>query len=347
MASTERSTSFPAQDLILEEEARPQRSCRLRMLEYEPGTGRTGQLAVPGTVTFFLGRHGSPLLAEVEKAIAGNSKVDRALLERVYGSVGKLKPETLPLAERVRILREQPVLAEIRYGGKTLASHLFTTGEDDLTIVVCPYNGGRLAKEGFTLVERAREESIPGLEALAVVRTPPLTRIEKAAARKVPADQRELNVGVAINEGFPEFVALFLLGIVLGAAVWNLVDHVVGGHGDQGQAGQGDVGAHGDAGQGQGDAGQGAAGQGDAGQGDAGQGDAGQGDAGQGDAGQGDAGQGDAGQGAGEGEGGGFVVPGELFQFTNLSAEEIARLGPVGSAQKLLSVRRQMLLGQR
>ena len=298
------------------EESRAQRTRKLKVLSYAPASNRGLQLTPPGSVTFFIARKSASILEAVRTAVGRGGKVDRRLLTRLYEPMARLRPRAL--AERSAIVKSQPVLAEIRYGGKSLATHLYVNG-DDATIVVCPYNGGRFAADGFSLVEYVADGADSALDVAVVARVPPLSKVERAAIDKVAAEDRAINVGPGISEGFPEYIALFLLAVVVGAGVWAAVEHVtnyVNEHNHQNAA----AGDHQDAGQQ--DAGDHAQDFGDAGQGD--------------------------GQAEGEAqpqaEGERFGLGAELFALAGLTAEEIAKFGPAASASKLVALRRVALL---
>lgn len=176
----------------LEAESRPMRCSPIEILEYTPSSGDPArQLAGPGTVTLFLARKGSPVLDEIRAAASGGQ--DQQLTARLRAQSKGRTP--LPLNRALEMLKAQPVFADVRYGGLTLASNYFVPGDAACSAVVLPYNGGRLARQGFTLVEHWRAADDSPLQAVALLHAPPLTAAEKAALEQVPADQLELNVG--------------------------------------------------------------------------------------------------------------------------------------------------------
>src|SRR5207237_7290422 len=80
-----------------------------------------------------------------------------------------------------------------------------------------PYNGGRLARGGFTLAEHPRTEEDTSLDVLVLRNTPPLSKAERSALTKVPAEQRELNVGTGPGE--VACVTLVVAAVVVEAAI--------------------------------------------------------------------------------------------------------------------------------
>jgi hypothetical protein len=75
-------------------------------------------------------------------------------------------------------------------------------------LAVLPYNGGRLPKTAFTLVEHYRDGDDAALDVVLLWHIPPLSRAEVAALRQAPSDQLELNVGHLGPEGACSVVAL-------------------------------------------------------------------------------------------------------------------------------------------
>ncbi len=176
-------------------ESRATRTSKLTVVDYRQPADGDLALVAPGTVTAFVGRAGSGSLAELRKALAGDVKVARALIARLTKQLERRKPMALSAA--VEVLGKQPVFAEIRYGGRALASNLFVPAGLDLCVVAMPYNGGRVAAAGFALVEFLADDGDGALEALIVTSAPDLTAAERAALRLVPADQIGSNIGRA------------------------------------------------------------------------------------------------------------------------------------------------------
>lgn len=130
----------------------------------------------------------------------------RVLLEKGQGGAAEAKEILTKKIDRglwttsreyVDRLVNEPVYAEIRYAGESLHKGLFVPQGLDVVSTVFPYNGGRLAPEGFSLVERFRGGTTDELEALIVRSAPELTEAEKVALHNVPPDQLVNNVGPA------------------------------------------------------------------------------------------------------------------------------------------------------
>jgi hypothetical protein len=198
-----------------EVEKRPIRYRRLEVVDYTPTNPKSeAQLAAPGTITVFLSRRGNPILGEIREAISGKDGSDEHLAVRIAELFKERTP--IPLAEAVKVLQEQPVFGEIRYGTAVLASNLFVPNDLDVGVVVFPYNGGRLISKGFTFVEHYLEKEDVSIDVLVMRYAPPLSRAEAAALRQVPANQRELNVGsLGVAANTVEIVLMVILYMLL------------------------------------------------------------------------------------------------------------------------------------
>lgn len=220
----------PAENALLatfadEDEARATRTSPIEVTNLVIGRDDRDQvLALPGTVTFYLGYRGSAAMATLRQlAQAPAAKPPAADLKKLLALPPREK--RVNEDEAVQAIRREPVLADIRYAGKTLVSRVLIAQKTKLTVAVCPYNGGRLNASSFSLVERVKEGRAEALDAVAIICAPPLTAAEQAAVDKVRAEESEMNIGVALSERMCETIGLFLLGIVAGAAVWAAVDH--------------------------------------------------------------------------------------------------------------------------
>jgi len=223
----------PADNAVLatfvdEEESRATRTSPIEATQLDISRDNRDKqvLGLPGTVTFYLGYRGSPAMATLRQLVKTPATSPPA------ADVKKLlalppRDARVTKDEAVRAIKREPVLADIRYAGKTLVSRVLAQ-KTKLTVAVCPYNGGRLNSSAFSLVEHVKDGRTEALDAVAIVCAPPLTAAEKAAADKVRAEESEMNIGVALSERMCETIGLFLLGIVAGAAVWAAVDHFVG-----------------------------------------------------------------------------------------------------------------------
>jgi hypothetical protein len=180
----------------LETEGRPYRVKPLEVIDYETDLYAEGTLLVrSGSIGLFAAPKGSALLDEVRRAATAGDGSDREVAQRIREQF--IDRKMLPIDEAVRLLIDQPVFASMRYGGRTLATSIFTPPGADIAAVAMPYNGGRLASDGFSLVEHYREDSGAELDAFVLRHAPALTRAESAALDKLPAEMLEMNVGNA------------------------------------------------------------------------------------------------------------------------------------------------------
>jgi hypothetical protein len=181
------------QDLIrFEAEAREIRLTKLETLENRLGD----KFHIPGSIIVFVGRHGTPALATVRKAMSG----DAASFEAVSGTIRKQfqNGKQMGLEDLAKTAVASPVFADLRYAGVTLNTGIFLPQGVDLAPIVLPYNGGELAAEGFTLAEHILQGAKDGLEAVAVVTHPKLSKAELASLTRVDPSQLSLNVGSAM-----------------------------------------------------------------------------------------------------------------------------------------------------
>lgn len=193
-----------AQDLVnemqvafRETESRGVRTRKLPVSAVKRSAAKKPALAPPGSITVYLGRQGSRGLDAVRKALdEGGGDAAQQVFERMRKQLGDRRQVTV--REAIEMMVKEPVFAELRYGGATVASHLFVPKGLDVVALVFPYNGGALASEGFVLVEHVREGAGEGLDAVVVRNDPVLTEVEKAALKLVPRDQLVRNVGVSM-----------------------------------------------------------------------------------------------------------------------------------------------------
>ena len=149
-------------------------------------------LALPGTACVFVTRAGSSWADEIRSAATGGGSAARELRGRIAEQAAAFP--NLPAEEFADELVQQPVYADIRHGGTTLATGISLLNGLDVKGVVFPYNGGELAPGGFVLVEHVVPGSGEALQAIAVLARPQLTSAEEAALSAVPPDQLEMNV---------------------------------------------------------------------------------------------------------------------------------------------------------
>jgi hypothetical protein len=175
-----------------EREDRPLRYTTVPFIDYRPKGESRISLAPAGSVMVYVGHKGSSTLKKIREAAQAGDGSDVKVAEELY----KLYKDTPLLSPHraFQILRAQPVIASIRYGGRTLATNVMLRPEFDTVFVASPFNGGRLRPDELTLVEHYKENSKDSLEAVAIRRAPNLTAAERAALEQVPSDQLEGNL---------------------------------------------------------------------------------------------------------------------------------------------------------
>ena len=167
---------------------------RIAIHPYHPSTVLPNeQLALSGTVTIFFGRHGSPLLKEVQDAVQSRNGIDRKVAQQIYNLFSNRKK--VSLEDAVHQTHGAPVIAEIRYGGRTLVENITLPSELEIGVIVLPFNGGDLDALGLQWIEFKHPHVESGLDVYAVFHQPVLTPAEAAALKLVPPEEIGLNIG--------------------------------------------------------------------------------------------------------------------------------------------------------
>jgi len=206
-----------------DEERRRRRLTSVEIVDYRPTDDQEVHLAAPGSITLFVGKRGDERLCRLRE-IANGGQDDGTLadgLREQHASRRQLNP-----AQIKGILENAGVYATLRCGARTLAAHIVLPGPDDLAVIPCAYNGGRLPAEDVTLVEHLREDSVDALEVVALKADPMLTAAEAAALELVGDDQIELNI--APNAGCSESLTAYtiLMLIALAITVPDPIEHL-------------------------------------------------------------------------------------------------------------------------
>lgn len=173
--------------VIQENISRPIRESKLEVIDAK------AKMTAPGTLTVYVGRKGANRIDAVRKAVTEDARAEELKVEinRQLKSTYAVPIEHFPAA-----MVRQPVLADIRYGGDALLRGFFLPEGVDLFPIPLAYNGGALAREGFTLVEHHKEGTDKAFEAVVVRNPPALTHAEEAALRHVPETQLINNAAV-------------------------------------------------------------------------------------------------------------------------------------------------------
>src|SRR5262249_9230098 len=157
------------------------------IVDYMPsGRPLSTPLVPPGAVALFLAPRGAEILniiRQVSQADATRDAMLTAYLQRQAAARPKLA-----LADVAALLRAQPVVGELRYGGQTMVPYLPVPEYLDVAMLLLPYNRGPLAKGGLTLVEHYDPSSSEQLDAVVVSASPARTKAEEAAAKQSQAD---------------------------------------------------------------------------------------------------------------------------------------------------------------
>ncbi|MFD8736546.1 hypothetical protein ACFV06_16750 [Streptomyces sp. NPDC059618] len=175
-------------------EQRELRTSPIEIIDYVPTDPARRILTPPGTIMVFLGRAGEPMIDRIREAVLEGNGEDVRLSEEIQ-EIFRAR-ETVSHYRAYRLLCEAESFATIRYGARTLATHIFPAPGADLVAIENPYNGGRLSPDELTLVEHLVPGARGGLAAVAVRHMPPLTDAERVAVEQVPDDQLEMNVTV-------------------------------------------------------------------------------------------------------------------------------------------------------
>jgi hypothetical protein len=172
-----------------------------------------------GSLIVFIARDAARL-QQVKAALKGGAAAMQRVVAEIDAQVSALKPG--PVDAVIRQVATGPAFGSLTYGGATMADPIFLPPGLDLAVFMAPYNGGRLARQGFTYVEYVEKPQTTGLSLLVLKTDPQLSRAEQAALAAVPSDMTNLNVGVAY---MCEYTTVLAAG---GAVVGGLVGGLAG-----------------------------------------------------------------------------------------------------------------------
>lgn len=208
-----------------DEESRRRRLTPVEILDYRPTDDQEVRLAAPGSITLFVGRRGDERLRRLRE-IADGGQDDGSLaagLREQHAARRPLSPDRIK-----EILENAGVYATLRCGARTLAAHIVLPGPDDLAVIPCAYNGGRLPAEDLTLVEHLRDDSEDALEVVALKADPVLTAAEAAALELVGDDQLELNIAPNADcaESMTAYAILILIALAISVPDPSPIEHL-------------------------------------------------------------------------------------------------------------------------
>ncbi|HEY0758934.1 MAG TPA: hypothetical protein VGD59_06735 [Acidisarcina sp.] len=182
--------------VILEAENRKMRVSKIEVVTV-PRDGKTPIFGIPGAMVALVAPTGSKVLAGLRSGLKDGGSGIESFRSHVIENYKQGK--SLDSAATAKAMIAAPVLADIRYGTRTLNSGIFLPEHLDCAIAIFPYNGGRLAAEGFELVEYFKDGASANLEALIVASAPELNEAEAAALKLVPENDLVRNVGVPLD----------------------------------------------------------------------------------------------------------------------------------------------------
>jgi len=188
-------SDFRTLDKLSDEAAsRPIRRRSVEILDYKPADPRPEtHLALEGTITILASRSGSRLMAKIRNALAEKAGATEAVAKQLYLQYKRRKQ--VSFARAVKTAVESPVFADVYYGDALLLENLFVPDDLEVAFIPFPYNGGKLADARLLLVEHPVSDNVKPLDVLVLRHLPELTKAERAALQKVPAEQRAMNVG--------------------------------------------------------------------------------------------------------------------------------------------------------
>jgi hypothetical protein len=176
------------------------RHSSIQVLNYTPSRDGGPLLCRAGSVTVFVARKNAQILDRVRKAAdrRGSKGEDDVALANYFIKSFQGRQQ-LTRYRAWTTLHNSEVFADLRYGAKTLATHIVLPSDVEVAILENPYNGGRIDPPMLTLVEHTKDDTDSALEAVALRHVPALTEAEKAALERVPADQLELSIDLRSN----------------------------------------------------------------------------------------------------------------------------------------------------
>ncbi|MEU9126244.1 hypothetical protein AB0C96_41675 [Streptomyces sp. NPDC048506] len=199
--------------------------------------GEPTELCPVGTVTVVMGLASSDLLAEVEAALeqgdreALNSSIQAAReRRRVQERIETAGSGLLPESQALEYALQAPAYADVRYLGRTLVSNIFPTTSIDFGRFFMPYAGGPLEASDFQAAHYLKEADSEPFEIFVVAHPPTLSAEQKALARRLPLEEREMLITpgdllIATPTAFVATVTAALVGAAVGYAIGRALQH--------------------------------------------------------------------------------------------------------------------------
>lgn len=197
---------------------RSARFTTVEVIPYRPTSNiPDAQLTPPGTIGVFAAKRGSAVLRQLVAAAQEGKGADRRLARAIVRKMMGRKRVSLEEATARAI--NQPVLAQLNYGGATMVRDIFVEDADDLFFTILPWAGGALTPKGFRFDEFVFEDEDEDLDCVLLANPPILTAAEKAALAKVPAEMAHVMVSPAARAAVPGLT----IALGLHVLVWGFV----------------------------------------------------------------------------------------------------------------------------
>lgn len=180
------SPSVRLQQAIEQEKARRvSRSRPLDVLEYQAYAQDRVLHLLEGWHLLFFARTGTTHIAEIRStALQHESERDAQLMQYFKWVQAQYRQHMAQSSQSLaESIASQPVIAEIRYGGISLASSFWLPADIQMGVSLLPATGARLAQGDLTLVEHALPSTSQSLDVLLVTAPPSKTKAELAAQR--------------------------------------------------------------------------------------------------------------------------------------------------------------------
>jgi hypothetical protein len=150
----------------------------LTVESYSPTPARGVPLAPRGSVVIYLAASGSKHLRKLRESAKRGKRLKATELEQ------------FDRAEQKDLVR-----VRLKYGGNVLADSVPVPLDGQVVRLILPYNGGELLDGELTLHGEGVERRV---SAVGLRHNPPLTKVERAALKLVPASMSYLHLGAAL-----------------------------------------------------------------------------------------------------------------------------------------------------
>ena len=172
-----------------EKSRRVSRSRDLEIQEYQPYAQDSALYLMQHWHLLFFARKDTMHIHDLRLSLQQTNGRDVQLMQYVKSVQAQYRQH---MAQTAQALSEsivtQPVIAEICYGGLSIAPGFWLPEDMQMGLSLLPATGARLALDGLTLVEHCLQDTILSMDALMVVAAPRRTKAELAALLSVPGD---------------------------------------------------------------------------------------------------------------------------------------------------------------